>query len=211
MRMMYLIAAALLLSACAGSEPTIQQGPDAETSFDGLVRIDNSRFQRAWIDPEVDLKSYTKIIPGNAKFEFRAVKESTRTSTSLGREKEFWISEDNRERLVETVSQIFSEELASSKHFTITDTPAQDALIVTGALLDIVSRVPPESVGRTEVFLSSVGEATLVLELRDSLSGETIYRAADRRPIERTADPCQHGHDLVRSQALGASLGDADC
>jgi hypothetical protein len=157
MRMMYLIAAALLLSACAGSEPTIQQGPDAETSFDGLVRIDNSRFQRAWIDPEVDLKSYTKIIPGNAKFEFRAVKESTRTSTSLGREKEFWISEDNRERLVETVSQIFS----------------------------------------TEVFLSSVGEATLVLELRDSLSGETIYRAADRRPIERTGGQAIHANTVT--------------
>lgn len=36
------IAAAALLAACAG-EPTIQSGPDAETSFDGLVKIVNSR------------------------------------------------------------------------------------------------------------------------------------------------------------------------
>ncbi len=35
------IAAAALLAACAG-EPTIHSGPDAETSFDGLVKIDNS-------------------------------------------------------------------------------------------------------------------------------------------------------------------------
>lgn len=196
MRIMYLTAAALLLSACA-SEPSIQQGPDAETSFDGLVRIDNSRFQRAWIDPEVDLKSYSKIIPGNAEFEFRAVKERTRTSTSLISEQEFWISEESRERLVETVSQVFSEELAKSRHFTITDTPGPDTLIITGALLDIVSRVPPESVGRTEVFLRSVGEATLVLELRDSLSGETIYRAADRRPIERTGGQAIHANTVT--------------
>ena len=196
MKIMYLTAAALLLSACA-SEPTIQQGPDAETSFDGLVRIDNSRFQRAWIDPDVDLGSYTKIMPGTAKFEFRAVKERTRTSTSLTSAQEFWISEDNRERLVETVSQIFREEMAKSQHFTITDTPGQDTLIVTGALLDIVSRVPPESVGRTEVFLSSVGEATLVLELRDSLSGETIYRAADRRAIERAGGQAIHANTVT--------------
>ena len=184
MRIMYLLAAALLLSACA-SEPSIQQGPDAETSFDGLVRIDNSRFQRAWIDPEVDLRSYTRIIPGTAEFEFRAVKESTQVSTRRTNEREFWIDDSGREQLIETVSQIFAEELANSRHFTITDEPGPDTLIVTGALLDIVSRVPPDRVGRTEVFLASVGEATLVLELRDSLSGETIYRAADRRAAER--------------------------
>ena len=184
MRIMYLTAAALLLAACA-SEPSIQQGPDAETSFDGLVRIDNSRFQRAWIDPEVDLKSYSKIIPGNAEFEFRAVKERTRTSTSLSSEQEFWIDESKRQKLIETVTEIFREEMAGSKHFTITDAPGPDTLIVTGALLDIVSRVPPERVGRSDIFLDSVGEATLVLELRDSQSGETIYRAADRRAIER--------------------------
>jgi hypothetical protein len=40
-------------------------------------------------------------------------------------------------------------------------------------------------VGRGDIYLSSVGEATLVLELKDSLSGETIYRAIDRRAAER--------------------------
>ena len=36
------IAAAALLAACAG-EPTMPSGSDAETSFDSLVKIDNSR------------------------------------------------------------------------------------------------------------------------------------------------------------------------
>lgn len=66
------IAAAALLAACAG-EPTIQSGPDAETSFDGLVKIDNSRFANAWADPDVDFTRYDKILIGNAEFEFRAV------------------------------------------------------------------------------------------------------------------------------------------
>ncbi len=186
MRIIMLAAMASVLVACAGSEPSIQQGPDAETSFDGLVRIDNSAFSKAWVDPDVDLKSYDKIIVGDAEFEFRAVKKTpARSSLRKDNSREFWIDDKNRARLIETVTGVFADELAKSKHFTITDEAGPDALIITGGLHDIVSRVPPEMVGAGEIYLASVGEATLVLELRDSLSGETIYRAVDRRRIER--------------------------
>ena len=185
MRKLGMLMAATLLAACAG-EPAIQSGPDAERTFDGLVRIDNSRFQNAWIDPDVDLRQYNKIIPVRAEFEFRAVKKS-RQATTLQRssQDEFWMSPEDRERLVTEVSEVFQDELKRSSSFTITDTPAPDALIVVGTLHDIVSRVPPNLVGRGEIFITSVGEATLVLELRDSLSGETIYRAVDRRSGEQ--------------------------
>lgn len=53
-------------------------------------------------------------------------------------------------------------------------------LIVRGAMLDIVSRVPPDIVGRGEIYLDRVGEVTLVLELVDSTSGEVLARAAER-------------------------------
>ena len=54
-------------------------------------------------------------------------------------------------------------------------------MILRGGLLDLISRVPPDLIGRGEIYLSSVGEATLVLELLDSLSGETIYRGVERK------------------------------
>jgi len=44
--------------------------------------------------------------------------------------------------------------------------------------------VPPDHIGRGEIWLSSLGEGTLVIELADSLSGEVIFRAVDRRAIE---------------------------
>ena len=40
---------------------------------------------------------------------------------------------------------------------------AGDTLILRGGLLDIISRVPPEFVGRSEVYLASIGEATFVV------------------------------------------------
>jgi len=100
-------------------------------------------------------------------------------------QREYWISDEGKQRLVEIVNEVFLEELQKSERFTIVDEVGPDVLIIVGALHDIVSRVPPDLVGRGEIFLSSVGEATLVLEARDSLSGETIYRAVDRRSIEQ--------------------------
>ncbi len=154
------------------------------TTFDGLVRIDHSRFAAAWIDPDIDLTQYDKILPGGAAFEFRSVQKMSATQARRSNEREFWISDSNKQRLIDTVSEVFSEELQRSEHFTVTDEPGADTLVITGALHDIVSRVPPEDVGRSEIWLSSVGEATLIIELRDSLSNEVIYRAVERRSAE---------------------------
>jgi hypothetical protein len=79
MKQLPAIVATLVIAGCATSEPSIQSGPNAETTFDGLVRIDNARFAGAWIDPDIDLTQYTKIIPGGAAFEFRNVQKMSPT------------------------------------------------------------------------------------------------------------------------------------
>ena len=186
------IAAVIFIAGCA-TEPSIQSGPNAETTFDGLVRIDNARFAGAWIDPDVDLKQYSKIIPGGAEFEFRNVQKMSASAARRANEREFWISDSDKQRLADTVTEVFDEELQKSKYFTVTDEPAPDALIIVGGLHDIVSQVPPEDVGRSEVWLRSVGEATLVIELRDSLSNEVVYRAVERRAAENV------GNQMIRA------------
>ena len=186
------LAAVLVVAGCA-TDPSIQSGPNAETTFDGLVRIDNARFAAAWIDPDVDLKKYTKIIPGGAEFEFRNVQKMSASTARRSNEKEFWISDTNKQRLVDTVTEVFTEELQKSEHFTVTDEPGPDALIIVGGLHDIVSQVPPEEVGRSQIWLRSLGEATLVIELRDSLSNEVVYRAVERRAVENV------GSQMIRA------------
>jgi uncharacterized membrane protein len=192
MKRLVAFAAVLILVGCS-SEPTIQTGPGAETTFDGLVRIDNARFAAAWIDPEIDVKQYNKIIPGGAEFEFRAAQKVSASAARHGNQSEFWISDANKQRLAELVSEVFAEELQKSKYFTLAEEPGPDTLIVTGALHDIVSKVPPEDVGRSEIWLRSLGEATLVIELRDSLSNEVIYRAVERRAVENV------GSQMIRT------------
>ena len=193
MKRLTAIVATVLVAGCATQEPSVQTGPDAETTFDGLVRIDHSRFAAAWVDPDIDLRQYNKIIPGGAEFEFRNAQRISATAARRSNESEFWISESNRQRLIDTVTEVFAEELRNSENFTIAAEPGPDTLVIIGGLHDIVSQVPPQDVGRSEVWLSSLGEATLVIELRDSLSNEVIYRAVERRAIERP------GNQMVRA------------
>jgi len=62
--------------------------------------------------------------------------------------------------------------------------PGPDVLLVRGAIIDIVSRVPPQGPGRSDVYLDSVGQATFVIELIDSETSTVLARATDTRAAE---------------------------
>lgn len=192
MKNLVFIVIAVVLTGCAG-EPTIQTGPDAEVSFDGLHRVDNSAFKDAWADPDADWARYDQFIAGEAFFEYRAVKKTARYSNHRppASTDEFYIHEESRERLTKEVSDIFGEELSKSTRFTRTEEPGQNVLIIRGGLHDIVSRVPPELITRGEIYIRSFGEATLVLEVVDSMSGEVLARAVERREAGNTTGMTQ--------------------
>jgi hypothetical protein len=200
MKKIYLSVAIALLAGCSTAPPTIQEGPNAEVSFDGLHAIDNSVFALAWADPEIDFSRYSKIIPGNATLEFRAVRRNAGTQRARSSQSEFYIEQGGRDALAELTTEVFSEELSKSTRFTKTDTPGQDVIVIRGALTDIVSNVPPQTAGRSEVFLSSVGEITLILEVVDSMSGEVIFRAMERRALDRQGQAMRSSSVNSRSE-----------
>ena len=178
-RVCLVFLAFLATTAVQAQEGTI------EVTYEGLTKQQRGLFQESWVDLDVDFAKYIKIIPVDPYFEFRAVKRTSPAAAHRSNQRKFYISDRNRERLIEEVSKIFKEELQNSSHFTIADEPGPDVVILRVGILDIVSRVPPSQIGRGEIYLSSVGAATLVVELRDSLSLETIYRGIERRAAQR--------------------------
>ncbi len=50
---------AALTVACTTTPPSNQTGPDAEVSFDGLHKVDNSQADLAWARPDFDISGYT--------------------------------------------------------------------------------------------------------------------------------------------------------
>jgi len=176
--LMVLIAASLLGSLGCASDGGGGIRLGSERSFDGLVKVENARVSAAWVRPDFDLSGYTRVMLEGAGIEFRPVERA-----GAGR-RQFPLSDNATRRIGEIMESAFRDELARSDRFELTDAPGPDVLILWGGLLDVVSFVPPRTSGRDDVVLRRLGEATLVIELRDSESRATLARIMDRRPLE---------------------------
>ena len=177
------LAAVLLASAGCGAGGgggrSITVGD--ERSFDGLLRVQSARDVSAvWVREDFDLSGYTKVMLQDAGIEYKPV------SSSPGRgRKQFPLSENALRRIEEIMVEAFTKEMASSERFQLVEGPGTDVLLLWGGLINVVSYTPPQQAGRDDVFLRRLGEATLVLELRDSQSRATLARVMDRRALEQ--------------------------
>ena len=171
--------------ACTSTPPSIDTSPTADVTYDGLHAVLNSSADKAWAKPGVDFSGYTKIKLESVGIEYRPGGEKGRTMMSRSRGGPYEVSEKQKVRFEKTVGEAFRDELAKSERFSIVDEAGPDVLLVRGALLDVVSYVPPDdNARRIDVYLSSVGEATMVLELRDSITNAILARAIDRDAAE---------------------------
>ncbi len=143
-----------------------------------------------WARTDLDLTSVTKVRFHNLGVEYRNVngpysgRAGTASSRSLSSKTEFQLDEATRALFEEEIAGAFREEIMRSTVFEVVDEAGADVLDVHIGLLDVVSRVPPDTVGRSRIFIDSVGEATLVLEIRDSISHTVLARAVDRRAAD---------------------------
>jgi hypothetical protein len=157
------------------------------TGEDELVQT-TGRYAATWVRPDVDLSHYTKLLLWKTAFQFRDVGKtptSVPTSVSLGNmEGPFSIDGEDRQKFEEIVDEALVKQLARSKEFEVVDQPGPNTLIVRPMMLDIISSVPPSPIGYTNVYLASVGEATIVFELVDAETGTIVARAGERRSIK---------------------------
>jgi hypothetical protein len=200
MKKILLMCAIMLMASCSSAPATIQEGPNAEVSFDGLHKVDNSQADIAWAKPGFDISGYSRIMLQGAGVEYRPVKDRGRSLAIRTGTGPYFIDDKTRAEFEALVNDVFREEMQKIKRFTIVDEPGPDVLLVRGRLLDVISRVPPDPVGsRSYIVLGSVGEATLVLELRDSESGTILARSADRRAAENVSGMGNRSNSVTNS------------
>jgi len=171
--------AGILLQSCAATQPTLDTSADAQLSHDGLSPVKDTVVDKLWVRPDFDLRGYTKLLINPVGIQYRPVKSVSRVSRS--RSTEFPVTDSQKARLIKIIGEEFDKTLSQLKRYEIVDEPGPDVLVLKGAIVDVVSRVPPDRPGRQEYYLSSIGEATLVIELLDSQSGAPLVRVVDRR------------------------------
>jgi hypothetical protein len=195
--LLVLVSALLLVPACAGP-PGNEVGSSAEVSHDGLVRVEKSlRFQQVWVRPGTSLAGYRKILPVDAGVHYKRPPRASR--------QQFPVSERQMKLLSEGLQSAITEALEKDGDWQIVNERGPDVLIVRAALIDVYLSSPPRPSAREQIYTSSAGEATLVVEIFDSESLEILARIADRRSASRNLTTTWRS-DAVTNRTAAAQL-----
>jgi hypothetical protein len=170
-------AAALVLLLVAGCATT-QRGPE---EWDGLVRQPNTRLGAVFLKPDAEIPSYSNIILAPAEVQFARNWDPNRGGRSLSRRLDTADIVAIKDNLATMFGEIFHEELTSGGYQVVTE-PGPDTLLVLPAIVDLYIAAPDTNTGgRNRTYTTNSGRMTLVLELRDSVTGETLARVVDGR------------------------------
>ncbi len=175
------IASPLLLVLLA----TLSLGARADhPSFENLKRIENADMAAAFIDPNADFSVYGRVMILEPHVAFRANWQRDQ------RKEHHRVTKHDMEQIRAAASELlleaFIEALEAHDGFEVVDAPDHDVLLVRPALLDLDVTAPETNeAGRSRNFSTSAGAATIYLELYDSVTGQIIGRAADRRAASR--------------------------
>jgi hypothetical protein len=170
------IAFALFASVAAHADDAAKA---PETSFDGLQRVESKRFALAWVREGADLSGYTKLLVLPAEISYKSKPTRQRRADD-----NFELNDSQMKRLRKSLRDAFKEQLVDKGGWQVVEEPGPDVLLVRGGLIDMIAHVPPTTAGRSNVYLDSFGEATLVIELYDSQSHQILARIADRDAAE---------------------------
>jgi hypothetical protein len=176
-----LLVAALGFAMLVATPPALAQDATA-SNWDGLVEVNARRLDTAFLLPGADFRPYTKVFLDEPEVAFRNnwMRDMNR-SRSTGRR----VTESDAQRILADVGtstrDIFTRAFTDAG-FEVVTKPSEDALRVRVGIVDLFVNAPDTmSAGRSRTFTTNAGEATLVLEARDSLTNALLARVVERR------------------------------
>lgn len=172
--------AALLLTAAA-VPPAL--AADAPAAWDGLVKVDSTKLDAVYLLPGADFRAYTKVILDPTEVAFR--KNYKRDMNRDTMDPSSRITGSDMTRMSNEVQKGFGEVFADAYQkagYQVVTTPGPDVLRVRTGVADLYVSAPDlMTAGRSRTFSREAGQATLVLEARDSETGALLGRAIDRK------------------------------
>lgn len=171
--------APLLLLATLGT--TLAAEPPA--TWDGLVEVKPKRMDAAFVLPGADFRPYTKLIvdPTQAAFNKDWMKRINDSKLSISNR----VTQEDADKIIAAARSNFDDvfqEAFQKAGYAIVTAPGPDVMRVSTAVVNLYVNAPDTmSAGRSRTYTTDAGEATLVLEVRDSMSGALLGRVLDRR------------------------------
>lgn len=175
-RLGFVAATALLLAAAPGAT--------APQSWEGLVEVRARQLDAAYLLPGADFRPYNKVMLDEPEVAFR---NNWQRKMNSGRGQPRVTDAQAAEilALVSTNTTSIFAQAFERAGYTVVDKPGPDVLRLRIGVVDLVVNAPDTmTAGRTRSFTANAGEATLILEARDSLTRALLASIADRRTTQ---------------------------
>lgn len=156
------------------------------TEWDGLQKVDAKKFDLAYLLPGADFKAYTNkvmIDPSEAAFRKNWQKDHNNSTRAL----DMRITDEEAREMLTAVQTAFDEIIKQTYRdngYEVVTTPAPDVMRLKTGVFNIDVDAPDQlSASRSQVYSSEAGRASLIVEVRDSMSGAVLARGIDTRDV----------------------------
>ena len=151
---------------------------------EGLVRLEKSKVDYAYLKPGADLSVYKKFILLEAPVSFREDWKKNQQRNQNRR-----VSDRDIERAENSTAKVFHDtfvkELEKKDAFQIVSEAGPGVLVLKPTVYDLDLVALDSSASQAEVYSKSDGSAALMLEMSDSVSGEVLAVIYDKKKDRR--------------------------
>ncbi len=198
--------ATLVTWLAALSGPALAQADGGALTFDSLVPVDNPALTAVYIDPDADFSVFKRVAILEPFVAFRTNWQRDQSRARRGR-----ISNRDMQRIKQDVATIFERvmtERLEAAGFEVVDTVGEDVILLRPAIIDLDVTAPDaRSTGRTTTYTATAGAATLYIQLFDSVTGEILGRAADRRTARRPGNFLTWSNSVTNRREATRTMG----
>ena len=151
-----------------------------EVTEDGLHLLHDSKLAVVYAEPGASLAGYERVMLVKPYVAFKKNWERDQRSQSAKR-----ISSKDIENIKNNLAEGFDEVFRTTLNeggYPVVDEAGDDVLLVRPAIINLDVNAPDTmSAGRGRTYTTSAGEMTLYVEVYDSVTGDLMAKALDRK------------------------------
>ena len=175
----------LIASLLTMSGLSVAQEDGSELEIEGLQLVEDSNLALVYAQPDINWGQYSKIYMDEPFVDFKENWQRDQNRDNPG-----WINDSDMAKIKIELSSlfmgVFTETLLEGGYELVLET-GEDVLLIRPAIIGLDVVAPDKnSTGLSRTYSESAGEMTLYLELFDSVSGEMLAKALDRKVDRQT-------------------------
>jgi hypothetical protein len=147
--------------------------------WDGLVRRPGTRIDAVFVKPDVNIGAFNSVLLDPVQVSFASNWDPNQGRRNPASRLNATDVAAIQSGLADMFRETFRADLTSGG-FNLVDTAGPETLRVSAAIVNLYVTAPDTmSAGRSRTYTANSGQMTLVIELRDAVTGELLARAVD--------------------------------